>query len=115
MVLRNESAADSGLTHPLVTTPANTADVNVAYQLLHGKEPVAISAAGYQSVDERNAQKRVQALWHVAIRLGKLPDNQISRALEKLEQLKASARAEVEHPIHIINNLFDLERSTIAG
>ena len=30
--------AESGLAHTLVTTPANTADVTVADQLLHGEE-----------------------------------------------------------------------------
>jgi IS5 family transposase len=30
--------ADSGITHTLVTTAANTADINVAHALLHGTE-----------------------------------------------------------------------------
>jgi IS5 family transposase len=32
------SDADSGITHTLVTTAANTADINVAHALLHGTE-----------------------------------------------------------------------------
>jgi IS5 family transposase len=32
------SDADSGITHTLVTTAANTADLNVAHALLHGTE-----------------------------------------------------------------------------
>jgi IS5 family transposase len=45
--------ADSGLTHTLITTPANTADVNIAHLLLHGKETVAFGDAGYPSVHKR--------------------------------------------------------------
>lgn len=110
--------ADSGLTHTLVTTPANTADVNVAHQLLHGKETVAFGDAGYQGVDKRAEQKSVKARWLVAMRPGKrraLPDNPMGRVLEELEQLKASVRAKVEHPFHIIKNLFGLKKVSYRG
>jgi IS5 family transposase len=110
--------ADSGLTHTLITTPANTADVNVAHQLLHGKETVAFGDAGYQGVDKRVEQKNVKARWHVAMRPGKrraLPDNPMGRVLEELEQLKASVRAKVEHPFHIIKNRFGLKKVSYRG
>src|SRR5690606_32282536 len=42
--------ADSGLTHTLVTTPANAADVTRAHELLHGQETDAFGDAGYQGV-----------------------------------------------------------------
>jgi IS5 family transposase len=110
--------AESGLTHTLVTTPANTADVSVAHELLHGTEKLAFGDAGYQGVDKRDAQKRVKARWHVAMRPGKrhaLRQNPMGRILEELEQLKASVRAKVEHPFHIIKNLFGLRKVRYRG
>ena len=35
-----------------------------------------------------------------------LPDNKLGRKMEKLEHLKASVRAKVEHPFHVVKNLF---------
>jgi IS5 family transposase len=110
--------AESGLTHTLVTTPANTADVSVAHDLLHGDEKLVFGDAGYQGVDKRDAQKKVKASWHVAMRPGKrraLPNNPMGRVLEKLEQLKASVRAKVEHPFHIVKNLFGLRKVRYRG
>jgi IS5 family transposase len=110
--------AESGLTHTLVTTPANTADVSVAHELLHGQEKLVFGDAGYQGVEKRDAQKKVKAHWHVAMRPGKrraLPNNPMGRILEELEQLKASVRAKVEHPFHIIKNLFGMRKVRYRG
>lgn len=88
--------AESSLTHTLMTTPANTADMNVAHELLHGEEKLAFGDARYQGVDMCDAQKNVKARWHVAMRPGKrrgLPNDPMSRILEELEQLKASERS----------------------
>jgi transposase, IS5 family len=38
---------DSGLVHTVVTTPANEADIEVADELLHGKEQTVHADAGY--------------------------------------------------------------------
>jgi hypothetical protein len=35
-----------------------------------------------------------------------LPNNKLGRMREKLDHLKASVRAKVEHPLHVIKNLF---------
>ena len=35
-----------------------------------------------------------------------LPGNKLGRLIEKLEHLKASVRAKVEHPFHIVKKLF---------
>ena len=40
--------AKSGLTHSLVTTPANEHDLNQVGNLLHGKEQLVLADAGYQ-------------------------------------------------------------------
>jgi transposase, IS5 family len=47
--------------------------------------------------------------WHIALRPGKrraLPDTESGRLCERIEKLKASVRAKVEHPFHIVKNMF---------
>lgn len=100
--------AESGLVHMVIGTAANVADVTQAGDLLHGQETVAFGDAGYQGVDKR--EEALGPLWHVAMKPGKRkqlnPGFKWARLLEQAEQLKASVRAKVEHPFHVIKNLF---------
>ncbi len=110
--------AESGLTHTLVTTPANTADVTVADQLLHGHERYTFGDAGYRGIEKRHGTKQKRPHWHVAMRPGKrsaLPDTRLGRILEKIEYYKASVRAKAEHPFHIIKNLLGLKKIRYRG
>lgn len=103
--------AESGLVHSLIGTAANVGDVTQAGALLHGNETAAFGDAGYQGVAKREEAKGPQ--WHVAMKPGKRrklavdnPGSAWARMLEQLEQLKASVRAKVEHPFHVVKNLF---------
>ena len=110
--------ADSGLVHTLVTTPANTNDVTQAHALLHEEESVAFGDAGYQGVEKREENRLPDVRWHVAMRPGKrnaLPDDEIGHLQEKLEKLKASVRAKVEHPFNIVKNIFQLKKVRYKG
>ena len=107
-----------GLTHTLVTTPANVADVTQAHALLHGEEKLAFGDAGYQGVDKRPENRGGHATWHVAMRPGKrkaLPDTEIGRLDNEIERIKASIRAKVEHPFHILKNLLGLKKVRYRG
>ena len=109
--------AESGITHTLVTTPAHISDVTQAHDLLHGQERVAFGDAGYRGVEKRS-EKRSSAIWHVAMRPGKrraLPDTAWGQMLEKVEKIKASIRAKVEHPFHVIKNLLGLKKVRYRG
>ncbi len=110
--------ADTGVIHTGVTTPANTSDVTQAHALLHGKEKVAFGDAGYQGVERREESKGSKVHREVAMRHGKrkaLPDTPLGEATEKLEKFKASVRAKVEHPFHIIKNTFGLKKVRYRG
>jgi IS5 family transposase len=110
--------ANSGLTHTVVTTPANAADVAQAHALLHGKEEHAFGDAGYQGVEKREENLSSPVKWFVALRPGKrraLPDTDIGRIDEQIEKLKARVRAKVEHPFHIIKNIFQLKKVRYRG
>ena len=55
---------------------------------------------------------------HVALRPGKrraLPENELGRIEEKIEKIKASVRAKVEHPFPIIKNIFPLKKVRYCG
>jgi IS5 family transposase len=106
--------ADSGLTHAVIITPANVVDVTQAHALLHGEEATVFGDAGYQGVEKREENKDTPVRWHVALRPGKrraLPDTPLGKLLEQIEQAKASIRSKVEHPLHVVKNLF-LHRKT---
>ncbi len=109
---------DSGLVHTVLTTPANVNDVTQAHGLLHGQETVALGDAGYQGVAKRPENQDAPVTWHVALRPGvrqALPDDALGRLQERIEQVKASLRAKVEHPFHIIKNLFKHRKARYRG
>jgi transposase, IS5 family len=45
----------------------------------------------------------------------RVPDTEAGRMQEFCEQVKASVRAKVEHPFHIIKNLFGLRKVRYKG
>ncbi|MFS2017172.1 IS5 family transposase [Massilia sp. CT11-108] len=110
--------AKSGLTHTLVTTAGNVSDVTQAHNLLHGDEKMVFGDAGYQGADKRpeNADKAV--IWHIAMKRSvrkAMKKNPLGRAKEKLEKAKASVRAKVEHPFHVLKNLFKHRKTRYRG
>ncbi len=110
--------AESGLTHTVVTTAANVSDVTQAHALLHGDETTAFGDAGYQGVEKREENQNSAVTWHVALRPGKrrtLPDTESGRLREQIEKLKASVRAKVEHPFHIVKNIFGHKKARYRG
>ena len=102
--------ADSGLVHTVIGTAANVNDVTQAGALLHGQETDAWGDAGYQGVDKREELQGSKARWHVAMRPGKRralnPQRELHQLMEKVEKLKASVRAKVEHPFRVIKQQF---------
>lgn len=109
--------AESGLVHSVVGTAANVADVTQAGALLHGEERHAFGDAGYRGVGKRKEAQGPQ--WHVAMQPGKRRKLDLTRRwaqlLEQVEQLKASVRAKVEHPFHVVKNLFRHRKARYKG
>ena len=102
----------------MVTTAANTNDVTQAHALLHGEETHAFGDAGYTGVTKRDEHQGSTVTWHVAMKPGKrrlLPDTPLGQLLEKIEQAKASVRAKVEHPFHVVKNLFKHRKTRYCG
>jgi transposase, IS5 family len=61
---------------------------------------------------------RGKVCWHVALRHSErraLPNTRLGRITEKIETLKASIRARIEHPFHIVKNRFGHRRTRYRG
>ena len=110
--------AQSGLVHTLVGTAANVHDVTQAQALLHGDETDVFGDAGYQGVEKREENLELPVTWHVAMRPSKrkaLDKSAVGELMEKLEHTKASIRAKVEHPFHVVKNLFQHRKARYKG
>jgi IS5 family transposase len=112
--------AQSGLVHTVTGTAANVADIAQTHALLHGEEKEVFADAGYLGVEKREelAPKARGIKWHVAAKRGKIktmPEGLIKELTQKVEKLKAQVRAKVEHPFHIIKNLFGHRKTRYRG
>jgi IS5 family transposase len=102
---------DSKLVHTVVVTAANVADITKTAELLHGQEAQVHADAGYIGVEKR---EEITALnrpidWQIAAKRGqikKMGEGQEKEMLKAVEKAKAAVRAFVEHPFHILKNLF---------
>lgn len=110
--------AQSGLVHTLIGTAANVHDVTQAQALLHGDETDVFGDAGYLGVEKREENLELPVTWHIAMRPSKrkaLPKTTAGELMEKLEHAKASIRAKVERPFHVVKNLFMHRKTRYKG
>ena len=117
---------DSGLVHTLVSTAANVSDISQTPELLHGQETEMWADAGYVGVDKRedmqaalikNEQTDTLKL-HIAKRrssIAKMAEGWQKTMAQAYEKLKAQVRAKVEHPFHVIKNLFHYKKARYKG
>ena len=111
---------DSKLVHTVVVTTANVADITQTAQLLHGQEQQVHADAGYTGVEKR---KEIVALarkidWQIAGKRGTIKsmvEGAQKETLKAIEKAKASVRAFVEHPFHILKNLFGHRKVRYRG
>jgi len=110
--------AQSGLVHTLIGTAGHVSDITQAQALLHGDETDVFGDAGYQGVEKREENLEAPVTWHVAMKPGKrktLPGSALGDLLERIEHAKASIRAKVEHPFHVVKNLFGHRKTRYKG
>lgn len=107
--------AETGLVHSLTGTSANVHDITQAESLLHGSETDVFADAGYRGIEKRLP---IKANWHIAMRPGKrktLTQLKSDRIRERIEQLKASVRAKVEHPFRVVKRQFGFTKVRYRG
>jgi IS5 family transposase len=98
----------SGVVHTLTGTAANQADINQTAALLHGQEEVVFADAGYTGAGKRPELADRDVSWNIAIKrsiIRALP-KALRELAEPIERALAQLRAWVEHPFHVVKNLF---------
>ena len=112
--------AVTGLTHSVVATSANVADVTMAGALVREDDQRVYGDAGYtgmwKHLDEEQGAPDSKCC--VAAKRGaikKMDDSPMKTLLLAIEKAKASIRAKVEHPFHVIKNLFGYRKVRYKG
>lgn len=97
----------------------NVNDVTQAAALLHGEENVVFADAGYRGVGKREEARGLKVDWQIAMRPGQRRaldlTRRVDRLLDKVEQLKASMRAKVEHPFRVVKQQFGYAKVCYRG
>src|SRR6266851_4373843 len=98
----------SGVVHTVVGTAANEADINQTAAVLHGREEAVFADAGYTGADKRPEHEDREVSWNIAVKrsiIKALPKS-LRDLAEPVERALSQVRAWVEHPFHVVKNLF---------
>lgn len=110
--------ADSGLVHTVTATAANVADITETAHLLHGQETEVFADAGYVGAEKREELKDRKIKWNIAAKrrtVTGMEEGALKDLTKTIEHLKAKIRARVEHPFHILKNLFGYRKVRYQG
>ena len=107
----------SGVVHTLTGTAANEADINQTAALLHGREQAVFADAGYTGADKRPELAERDISWNIAIKrsIVKALPQTLRELAEPVERALSQVRAVVEHPFHIVKNLFRHKKLRYRG
>src|SRR5215210_2514716 len=107
----------SGLVHTVKGTAANEADINQTGALLHGREEAVFADAGYTGADKRPELEDCDVSWNIAIKRSiiKALPKALRDCAEAVESTLSQVRAWVEHPFHIVKNLFRHKKLRYRG
>jgi len=107
----------SGVVHTLTGTAANEADITQMAAVLHHREEAVFADAGYTGADKRPEHANREVSWNIAMKrsiIKRLPKGLWDWA-EAVERALAQVRAWVEHPFHIVKNLFRHKKLRYRG
>ena len=118
--------ADSGVVHSTHYTAANESDVAHAHHVLHGQEQTVHGDSGYTGLQARGEILQAQAegdirsdlQYMLAKRPGairRMAQGAAKELASALETVKARIRARVEHPFHVVKNLFKHKKTRYRG
>jgi IS5 family transposase len=107
----------SGVVHTLTGTAANEADITQMATVLHGQEEAVFADAGYTGADKRPEHAERDVSWNIAIKrsiIKALPKG-LRDVAEPVERALSQVRAWVEHPFHVVKNLFRHKKLRYRG
>ncbi len=112
--------AVTGLTHSVAATSANVADVTMTSHLVRDDDKRVYGDAGYTGMwgyldEEKDAPDSRCCVAAKRGTIKKMDDSPMKTLLLEFEKTKASIRAKVEHPFHVIKNLFGYRKVRYKG
>lgn len=113
--------AGTGLVHTVEVTAANVSDVAVAPSLLRPDDEFCYADAGYTGARGRQQAPGhpdpSEVTWRIARRRSKVPgrDHPEVSWERRIESSLSRVRSKVEHPFHVIKDLFGLRRTRYRG
>ncbi len=112
--------AVTGLTHSVAATSANVADVTMTSELVRDEDKRVYGDAGYTGMwkhldEEKDAPDSRCCVAAKRGAIKKMEDSPMKTLLLAFEKAKASIRAKVEHPFHVIKNLFGYRKVRYKG
>ena len=112
--------AGSGLVHTVAMTPANTADIAVAHELVRDDDEFCYGDSGYLGVEKREevaSDERLSSMeWVTARRPSSIKSLDAPGDAERLiEGRKASVRSKVEHPFLVVKRQFGWAKTRYRG
>lgn len=98
----------SGMVHSVTGTAANEADIAQMAAVLHGGEAAVFADAGYTGAPKRPEHADREVSWNIAIKRSiiKALPKALRELAEPVERALSQVRAPVEHPFHVVKNLF---------
>ncbi len=107
----------SGVVHTVKGTAANEADINQMAAVLHGAEQDVFADAGYTGADKRPEHEDRDVCWNIAIKRSiiKALPQALRELAEPVERALSQVRAVVEHPFHVVKNLFRHKKLRYRG
>jgi transposase, IS5 family len=111
--------AESGLVHTVEATAANVSDINEASKLIRDDDKTLYADAGYTGLEKREEmQSKAIETYQIAAKRGavlSIADETVKNLTVEIERAKAQVRAFVEHPFHVIKNLFRHRKTRYRG
>lgn len=105
--------AESGIIHSMEGTTAKEPDCKQLENLLHGEEELISGDKGYTSDKRKKDWRKKKKHWMVLDKAK--PKKKLSQKQKKRNQKYSSLRAKVEHPFHVIKNLWGHKRVRYKG
>jgi len=107
----------SGVVHTVTGTAANEADINQMAAVLHGAEEMVFADAGYTGAEKRPEHAEREVSWYIAAKrslVTALPPG-LREEAKAVERALAQLRSPVEHPFHVVKNLFHHRKARYRG
>jgi IS5 family transposase len=114
--------AGTGYVHSVKATPASEHDINVASLLIREDDEVVYGDSGYVGIEKReeiqNDEHKSRIEYRINRRPGRISKQKDSPGKEwdqYIEKRKSSVRSKVEHPFHVVKNLFGYKKTVYRG